>query len=346
MGVTIKDVAKYAGVSFGTVSRAFNGYTDISEKTKQQIFDAAKQLGYAPNVNARSLSAKNANNIGMIISGFLESEGKDNSAHLLLQGVYRYAFQKNLEMSLYAITSDKQNQKPYMRFCLEHSLSGAVLSGITTKDTYFKELVSSNFPCVLIDVHLKEKGKRVGCVSIDNYEAAGAITKHLLDYNHRDILVISGKKEASVTTERIAGIFQMLEEHGITLLRERILYCEYSEETAYKTVKKYLKKNGKGKITAFLCLSDLMALGVMKAVKELGYSVPDDFSIVGFDGLPITEYTTPGLTTVFQDFTEIGYQAAALLDTIMNSKDAVNDVYVPYKIMERGSVKKWEPEKI
>jgi len=337
MNVTIRDVAKAAGVSVGTVSRAFNGYQDINSDTKQRVFDSAKELGYAPNVNARSLSAKKSPNIGMIVSGFLETNKKDNFISVLLQGVYRYSFEKKLEVALYTTDSRNQNKKTYTRFCVEHSIFGAILCGITTRDAYFNELVNSGMPCVLIDVHIKGKG--LGCVSINNYEAASELAQYLIDSNHKKIVIISGKKNADVTTDRIAGIHDTFLKNGIELTGHQIIYCDFSEEIAYTKAKEYLVKHGKKEATAFLCLSDLMALGVMKAIRELKYSIPEDFSLVGFDGIPITEYTTPGLTTIQQDMDEIGYQAGALLEELMNNRDASKDIYVPYKFVKRDSVK-------
>ena len=128
--VTIRDVAKEARVSIGTVSRAFNGYQDINEETKIKIFQLAKNLGYAPNVNARSISSKKTNNMGLIISGFLESDRRDSFVLTLLQGIYRYANEHSVEVALYTTDAEQQQKKTYERFCAEHSIFGAILSGV------------------------------------------------------------------------------------------------------------------------------------------------------------------------------------------------------------------------
>lgn len=338
MNVTIREVAKQAGVSVGTVSRAFNGYADISAQTKARIVEAAKELGYTPNVNARSLSAKVAPNMGVIVSGLMEDDGKDNIFLSLLQGIYRYTLQNNFEITLYATHSEDQNQKPYMKFCKEHNISGAILSGITTNDPYFHELVNGgDVPCVLIDIHLEGKG--LGGVSIDNYGAARELTQYLFDRNHKDIMVVSGKKNAAVNIDRIASVYETFRKNGLELDKSRVMYCDFKEEKAYSKVYKYLKKYGKSEITAFLCLSDIMALGVMKAIKECGYSIPEDFSIVGFDGIPLCSYLTPKLTTITQDVNEIGYQSAKLLHELLNDSNISKNVYVPYKLTEGESVR-------
>lgn len=338
MAVSIKDVAKYAGVSIGTVSRAFNGYSDISQETKSKIFDSAQKLGYTPNVIARSLSSKVTSNIGLIVSGLLEGNSKDNLLYLVLQGIYRFTLENNLEVALYTTDSAIQRRKSYTQFCAERSIAGAILSGITTNDAYFKELIDTSFPCVTIDVQVS--GNKIGSVSIDNFKAANEITQHLLELGHREILVISGKKNATVTVERIAGIYNALSAAGLGLARERVLYCDYSETLAYKKTKEYIQSNGNREVTAIVCLSDIMALGAMKAIRECGYSVPEDFSIVGFDGLPVTEYTNPPLTTVEQNMVEIGYEAASLLKEIIKNPEKARHVYLPHKLLIRQSTRR------
>lgn len=337
MNVTIREVAKSAGVSVGTVSRAFNGYSDISPETKERIVESARLLGYTPNVNARSLSAKVAPNMGIIVSGLMESDGKDNFFLLLLQGIYRYTLQNDFEITLYATDSESQNQKPYTKFCMEHNISGTILSGITTNDPYFHELVSGGMPCVLIDIHLE--GKSLSCVSIDNYAAAKELTQYLFDRNHKDIMLIAGKKNAAVNIERIASVYQTFHENKLELQKNRVMYCDFNEETTYQKVSKYLKKYGKSQVTAFLCLSDIMALGAMRAIKDSGYSVPEDFSIVGYDGIPLCSYVTPKLTTIAQDINEMGYQSAKLLHEMVMDDSISKNVYVPYKLVEGESVR-------
>jgi len=334
--VTIKDVAKEARVSIGTVSRAFNGYQDINDDTKNRIFDVADRLGYAPNVNARSLSSKNSNNMGLIVSGFLESDCRDGFVMMLLQGIYRYASKHSVEVALYTLDSRQQRSKSYERFCAEHSIFGAVLSGVATNDPYFTELVEAGMPCVLIDAYIK--GARLGCVSVDNVKAADDMVQYLFDKNHRNIIVVQGKKEAEVNSYRIAGIYTAFRRNGLKLDRGQILTCNFSERQAYEKVKKYITANGKRKATAFMCLSDIMALGTMRAVRDCGYSVPEDFSVTGFDGIPIAAYTTPGLTTIEQDVVEIGYRAAALLQEIRLDFGKARSVYAPYVFKERDSV--------
>lgn len=334
---TIKDVAKAAGISIGTVSRAFNGYQDINQDTKTRVFEVAKELGYSPNINAKTLSSKVSSNMGLIVSGFLESDNRNGFVLSLLKGTYRYAFEHQLEVALYTLDAEQQKRKTYKQFCKEHSIFGAVLSGVATDDAYFHQLVEAGLPCVLIDVYIKGKGQ--GCVSIDNVKAAEEMADYLLEANHRNIVIVEGKKQAEVNNYRIAGIFAAFQKRGLELRKDRIITGEFRESVAYEKTKRYIQEYGKDGATAFMCLSDVMALGVMRAITDLGYSVPEDFSVTGFDGIPIAGYTTPGITTIEQDMEEIGYQAACVLQELTKNPEQSKSVNIPYNFIERNSVK-------
>lgn len=335
---TIKDVARESKVSIGTVSRAFNGYQDISAETKARIFEVAGRMGYSPNVNAKSLSSKVSPNMGLIVSGFLDSDKRNGFVLSLLKGTYKFASEHGIEVALYTLDTELQKKKSYEQFCTEHSIYGAVLSGVSTDDPYFNELVKAGLPCVLIDAYIKGNG--LCCVSIDNVKAAQEMTEYLFDNNHRNIVIVQGKKEAEVNNYRIAGIYAAFSRRGMELTREQILTCGFRETIAYEKVKEYIKDHGKEGATAFMCLSDVMALGTLRAISELGYSVPDDFSVTGFDGIPISAYTTPTLTTIEQDMEEIGYKAAEVLQDLRKEPSVSKSIYVPYNFIERNSVRK------
>jgi len=336
MAVTIADVARRAGVTNGTVSRALNDYPDILPQTKQRIMEAAQELGYVPNVSARNLSAKRPPNIGLIISGLLEGNSKDNLMYLLLQGVLTYTSQHQLELALYTLDSDKHRKASYTEFCSRHSISGAIVCGVTIDDPYLMDLISSGIPSVAID--LPVSSDKAGWISIDNRAAACEAVGVLLEKGHRDLLIVAGKKNADVTTVRMQGVQDALEHEGMRLTDCRRLYCDYSEEVAYDKTLAYLKAK-KRKPTAVFCFSDIMALGVLRAVRDAGLSVPQDVSVLGFDGLPICEITMPPLSTVAQDRREIGYSAAEMLHEIMEGRSKGGHRILPHDVVLRESVR-------
>lgn len=336
MAATIQDVAQRAGVAIGTVSRAFNDYPDIRPETKQRIVKAARELGYTPNVSARNLSAKKPPNIGLIISGLLEGNSKDNIAYMHLQGALSYATEHGLEMALYATDSAEQKKKSYTEFCSQHSISGTILSGITTDDAYFDELMDSGIPTVLLDVPIHNE--KVGWVSIDNRAAAKEAIEYLLSLGHRELLIVCGKKNADVNSARMQGVLDACVEARLTAKESDCLYCDFSEELAYERVRERLRNPGRMP-DAIFCFSDLMALGAMRAVREAGMRIPEDVSLVGFDGLPLCELTVPPLTSVSQDMRRMGYEAAAMLHGLMEHRCKGGHRVLPHRLAVRDSVR-------
>ncbi len=333
---TIKDVAKKAGVSISVVSKAFNNYVDISEKTRQRIFAIAKELNYTPNVVAKNLSSKKQMTIGLISSGVLNNNEKDNNAFDIFKGVYTAVEESQNELSIFLIDSMKQKQKSYAKYCRERNIGGAILQGIRTDDPYYKELIDTNIPCVIVDIITEMNNGLIGSVSIDNAEASREMAVYLIERNHQDIVIMAGTKETYVNAERIKGVQKAFKANDLKLCEENVLYAEFSEQEAYILAEKYLQTK---QPTAFLCFSDLMAFGVMRAVKEAGLRIPEDISITGFDDLVLSGYTQPKLTTIRQDFIEIGRLSAQLLQSLMENKLDKKHIYVDYQLLERESVK-------
>ncbi|WP_173918193.1 LacI family DNA-binding transcriptional regulator [Halobacillus sp. Marseille-Q1614] len=335
---TIKDVAKKAGVSVSVVSKAFNNYADINPMTRERILKIAMELNYTPNLAARNLSSKKQTNVGLISSAVLNHNEKDTNAYEVIKGIYTAVEERGYDLSIFLIDSQKQKQKSYTQFCRERNIGGAILQGMRTDDAYFRELVDTKIPCVCVDMMTEDKtNPYIGGVSLNNRAAAKEAAVHLLENNHREIVIVAGTKETTVNIERLKGVEDALEENSILLKDLDILYADFSEEKAYQLAKEYLQAK---RPTAFLCFSDLMVFGVMKAVKEAGLRIPEDLSITGFDNLPFSSLTYPPLTSVQQDFFEIGKQSAQLLLDLMEGKLDRHHIFVNHKLVKRESVRK------
>lgn len=336
MAATIQDVARKAGVAIGTVSRAFNGYRDIRPETRERIFQAARELGYAPNVSARNLSAKKPPNIGLIISGLLDGNNKDSLVYLQLQGILRYATEHGLEIAMYATDSARQRRQSYTTFCAQHSISGTLLCGITTDDAYFTELMDSGIPTVAMDVAVH--GENAGWVSVDNRAAAREAVEYLLEQGLRDLMIVCGKQNADVNSVRMRGVQDAFSAARMTIQESDCLHCDFSEERAYELVSQRLKHRRKTP-DAIFCFSDVMALGVMRALREARLRIPEDVSVVGFDGLPLGELTVPPLSSVYQDMRAMGYEAVSMLHGIMEHRCEGGHRILPHSLLDRGSIR-------
>ncbi len=337
MPATIQDVARAAGVSVGTVSRAMNNYTDVSAKTRERILQAAQRLGYSPNVMARNLSSKHLKNIALILSGAMEEEMFNHFDIMLMRGCFEFASKKGLDVSIHTIDAKIQREKSYEQLCYEYNLAGAVLMGLKVTEPYYCEsLAKCKQPCVLID--LEPVGEYVSTVTIDHVAAFDEMTQYLIDKGHRKIVLVAGRKNAMVTMERLAGAYQAMERNGLCLTGDHIIYTDFLKQEAYCGVRRYFESHPPDSVTAFLCMSDMLAIGTIDALKSKGYRVPRDYSVTGYDGLELTTYTDPRITTIDQNIQQKGYEAAKLLFEMLEGRRAQRLV-LPYTLRKRASVR-------
>ncbi|QJD84827.1 LacI family DNA-binding transcriptional regulator [Cohnella herbarum] len=316
---TIKDIAKKAGVSVTTVSRALNGYDDVNEDTRKKIKQVALELSYSPNAVARSLVSKKTRTIGLIISDINRAGAKDAFAYEVLCGINDRAGDLNYDLLLFSTNPSKQMEKSYTALCKERNVEGAILSGLRLDDPYLQEVIEQNsFPCVLIDI--PKTGENVAHVTSDSRLGAVMAVRHLLENGHRHIAMINGHNQAFVSQERFEGYKEALEQYGESADEGLVYDGKFSEDGGAEAMYQILIRNPG--VTAVFCASDLMALGAMRTLERMGRKVPDDVSIIGFDDITISAYCSPKLTTIRQDKYELGYQAAQLLiDMLENRTD-------------------------
>lgn len=335
MAVSIRDVAKAAGVTVGTVSRAFNGYSDIREETKQAILEAAKELGYVPNLNARRLSGKTCQTMAIILAGFMADRGlTDELVIKMLRGACSYAISKNMEFAVYILSSEQQEEKSFEQFCGEHSLTGAMCFGLKTTDAYYENLKDSKTPCVTVDVLVE--GENLGYVGTDDVRAFEDMTELVLDNNHKKIVFLNGRKQATVCTLRQKGLENILSQKGLVL--EETYYTDFNAELAQQIVTDYITRNGSEQATVFMCASDLIALGACNAINKCGYRVGKEFSVTGFDGTHIASLIDPAITTIDQNMEKKGFAAAEMLHAIIEGKKVSRQRNIPYTLVRTKSV--------
>jgi LacI family transcriptional regulator len=313
---TIKDIARVAGVSVTTVSRALNGYSDVNENTRQKIIEIAKQLNYSPNTLARSLVMNKSKTIGLLVSGLKRESSKDHFMFEVLAGVNQYVGETDYDMILFSTNSTKQREKTYTQLCRERRVDGAILQGIRIDDPYLQEVVESDIPCVLIDIPIESE--TVGYVTTDNVLGAKKAVQHLIDIGHKNIAMVNGYEFAFVSQKRLEGYRQALLEANLPFCTHWVVDGKFEEEIAEEKALKLLKQYPE--ITAFFCASDLMALGVINAVKKLDKSVPEDIAVIGYDDIFLASYSTPALSTVAQNIFAMGYEAAKLLIEMLEGK--------------------------
>jgi DNA-binding LacI/PurR family transcriptional regulator len=332
--ITIKDVARESGFSVTTVSRALNNYSDVNVNSKKHIVEVANELGYVPNKMAQNLVKQESKTIAFILSGLFKDGGRDNIVYQLFTGMYSYAESIGYDVALYTTDSSHQKKKSYVRFCKEHNISGAMLAGIKMDDPYLKELLKSKMPCILDDIDLESD--HVSIITVNNEEAAKEAVQLLIDNNHKRIGCILGREVADVTVKRFNGYKKALASNNIDFDESITGIGNFTEEESYSATLKILKE--KKDVTAFFCHSDIMAIGCIRAIRELGLDVPKDISIIGFDNIPLAQYFNPPLATVDQNFYEMGFQGAKQLVKMIKDKGGKEKIYLEHKILARNTI--------
>lgn len=329
---TMQDVAKLANVSVATVSKAFSGHKGVSQKTRDRIYSIAQELDYFPNRSASQLaSGKKADTIGVMIANMGDKEMHDEYMIGILNGVFKQSEILGYRVLLLTPNSIEQSNQNYVQYCHSNNLAGLIIHGLDHDDPQLDKLLSSEIPCVFIDNDIY--GKKASNISIDNRKATSDGAEILIGLGHKNIVFVSGNPHASVALKRNNGYKDAMLKHNLS---PKILSCDFNKDVAYKEVRDYLLINPS--TTAIFCASDLMAIGALKACLSLGYNVPDDISIMGFDNLSFTEYIHPKMSTIAQDFFGLGSHSVILLEDIINDKEMQPVNFLEHKIVTRHSI--------
>jgi len=298
--LTIKDIAEKCGVGISTVSRAINNDPAINEDTKRRVLEVVEKYHYVPNNSARNLKMTESNTVALMVRGI------DN---IFFQNAYGL-FQKELkergyDFLLYPVSEDKSSSLEAVELSKEKRLKGIIFLGGKMDDTGHT-LSQLTVPYVMCTVahNVNRPEPECASVSIDDEREGYLAIKYLIDHGHRDIAVIAGKeKDLSVGAQRLRGYRRAIEKAGMKVREELILYQdeslpEFSAANGYEVTRKMLEKGLRP--DALFCISDMVALGAYKAIFEAGLRIPEDISVMGFDGIDLGKYMEPSLTTVLQ----------------------------------------------
>ena len=332
--VTIRDVAKKAGVSITTVSKALNDYTDVNPDTRKHIQEIARQMNYVPNAAGRCMGGRVDKVIGLLIND-LRPMDPSGAVYGVLSGVCHACQDNNIEFILVTTDSVQQTQRPLKVLCLKKQLTGLVCTGFRLHDPYLQQLDEIDIPCAFIDI--RTSSPDVLNITMDNEQAAYEAVSFLIKNGRRNIALVNGSSEADVALLRGSGYRRALTEAGLVLRPDRMLMADFDSSLAYAKVKELLERDGA--VDALFCASDVMALGACKAIEELGLTVGDQVAVVGFDDIPEARYLYGGLTTVRQDFYLTGYMAGKAIYEKIEGKADVHVDNMMYELVIRGSAK-------
>lgn len=305
---TIKDIANRLGISVSAVSKGLNGASDISEELRQAVLDTAVELGYSTKRSRKEEHRK--------LCIFIENMDHTTAGGFgydIVLGFRQNAFRQKWDVDVIPVTPEFQKQDKYDIYMLRNGYCGALFLGFALQDPWMQQLQNTTMPTVLLDNYIR-KNPHVCYIGTDNNEAIDLAIDHLTLLGHKKIALLNGSPHSMVSEERHAAFRMSLENHNLEVDEDLMVYGHYVPETAQYHVPGFLKKGA----TAIICGNDLIASGVYAECKRLGYDVPNDVSVIGFDDLPIASILEPPLSTLRQERSELGKFAYDSLNALIN----------------------------
>lgn len=333
MNATIKDVAKKAGVSTATVSLVVNNNPRISAETVKKVHKAIKLLNYYPSRSARGLVSKKTGNIGFLLTDdhFLRTEPFYTRIFL---GTEFEARDGEFYILLTTVKSEFNDDDPLPRFILNKSIDGIIIAGKVPQNL-IDRITVLNIPIVFVDYTTDSNCCPV--VLIDNVQGGIIATSHLISLGHRNIAFIGADIIHPSLYERLNGYKQTLEKANIPINEEYIsTQSEYPDrQNGYDAAKKLFSKSKE--ITAIFACNDAMAIGAMHFLKDNGYKIPDDVSVIGFDDVEADLLLDPPLTTIRVPKIELGAEAFRVMIKHLKINEANKKILVPVELIKRKS---------
>jgi len=333
MSVTIKDIAQKANVSISTVSKALNNKEGVSELTKQKILNICKNLDYFP--SRSEVNLVNTQNIGFISSRSHGPLFHNPFYSLVISGVEIEIEKHDYNLLFSTIKLEEYDLKEVPQIIKQNKVDGLILAGADIPVELIKKIEEINFPTVLVDNYIDSN--KIDYVVSDNYHGALTAVKYLIDKGHREIGFVGGPLNHLSFLERFRAYKMELLEHKIPI-NENYVKIE-KHEPGYMGIKA-ARELLKGKLpTAIFAANDEIALNIMKTFQNEGIKIPEDVSLIGFDNIDITRYTSPALTTIDINKETMGQEATKkLFDRIENPEKLATKSVIPTELIERNSV--------
>lgn len=335
---TIKDIAKICNVGISTVSRAINNDPGINKNTRERILKVIDEYHYVPNNSARNLKMTESNTIALLIKGI------DNQFFQGMIKIYEEELKKMKYSFLIHVVGEEQDDASVaLELAKEKRLKGIIFLG-GLMDYPEEEMNMIGIPYVLCTVAVNMEKPKRNCisVSIDDEKESYRAVDYLCKKGHKRIAIITGREtDYAVGGLRLAGYIQALKDNGIEYDAELIRYMksdlpEYSCANGYQVAKELLASGIE--FTAIYAISDLVAFGAYKAVFDAGKRIPEDYSVMGFDGLEITKYFNPSLTTMMQPCSQMAKHSIELLMKAIDGDTDKKQIIFDAELLERDSV--------
>lgn len=334
---TQEDVAKLAGVSFITVSRVINNKDNVKEETKERVLKAIKELNYYPNSLGRALNNNRVFSIGILgpLAGNNSLEADSYHAKLI-QGVEEACYDAKYDL----LISTRRTSDPefsYFRLFHQRKVDALIFMGANFEEQHIEEIIQYKIPCCVISDN--PGSSHVGYIDTDNRSGMAQATERLIQLGHKRIAFLGVSARNFNIEERYAGFLQTMRNHNIPFRDEYYLQGGYTEQSGGEAIQAILAM--KEKPTALVCGTDPMAYGALREAKKQNIKVPEQLSILGFDGYEFGRLLIPALATVSQPLIKMGYRAAELvIEKITNPDFVFEPIIFPVSQVEGGSIGK------
>lgn len=335
--MNIRDIARMAGVGVSTVSRVLNNHQDVKESTREKVLKVIKESNYVPNNSARILKQNNTNNIGVLVKGVFNPLFSEMTS--VIGGIINSSkYTMILEQNDYSLGDDVGAIQAFIK---EKRLQGVICLGGNFETVNRERMQSLDAPVVLTSVNtlFGKEDDGYSSVGIDNVEAAYIATNYLIELGHKNIAVMIGEEnDLGISWSRLKGYKKSIEENGLIFDTANILVGDYNSTKAYSVAKDLIRE--RKDITAIFSISDVMAIGVAKAIVDEGLKIGDDISLIGFDGMDASEFYNPGITTVKQPRIEMAETSANLLLGLLNGELKNQHLILNTELIKRESCKR------
>lgn len=329
--VRIRDIANRLGVSVSTVSKGLNGASDISEELRQIVLDTAVEMGYTTKSSRRMENRK--------LCIFVENmnyEKMDEFGYDIVLGFRQNAFRRKWEVDILPITPAFQEEEKYDTYLLRNGYCGAFLLGLALHDEWMKQLETTTMPSVLFDNFIPNN-PNVCYIGTDSYEGITLAVNHLYTLGHKKIAFLNGSLYSMVSDQRQEAFENAMKALSLPVRDDLMARGYYVSDSAKYHVPGFLEAGA----TGIVCGNDLIAQGVIDECRKLGYRVPWDISVVGFDDISIAAALSPSLTTIRQDRNALGKCAYVILSSLIQHIAISKTLLRPMLVERESTARVW-----
>lgn len=338
--LTIKDIADIADVSTATVSRVMNNHDNVSPEMREKVQAVIDQYQFEPNINAKNLKSKEQSAITLFVKGMKNLLFAD-----IVEQIQLELRQVGEELSLVYLDEDDNEVLAAEKYCISRKPRGLIFLG-SDLNNFSNRVLPPDIPAVLLTNHgQKLSGFNLSSFTTNDQEAAGLMIEHLIKKGHSRIGILGGNLFAEqISYKRLQGSINKLKENQIDFeIKKQFEPCRFSMQQGYQAVRKLLERNSD--LTAIFALSDLIAIGALRGINDLGLSVPEDISLAGFDGLDLAKYSVPRLTTIKQNKNKMVKLAIDDLLRRIHYDRRTDHQFIDVTILEGESIKNLKEER-